>query len=332
MSIEIRLLDRADEAQVRRYWEVGGEAVAERPFNTHLAWQAARTYLVDGPVASFQENVCAWDGDELVGVASVSGSLVDNVDEAFVHATVLPSRRREGIGSLLLDRLVDLAGVRGRTLLSAEAFAPVDADSPALLFAEHHGFARDLEDGMKIADLQATKATWPALAAEAAPHHADYRIVTSWAPIPDELAEGWCAVTNRFYELAPSGDLQREAESWTVERLREREAKGATAGRADCVSVAIAPDGEVAAITELGLNVTVPHRSWQSGTVVLPEHRGHRLGLALKLANHTALLARFPDVEWIVTGNAAVNAPMNAINDQLGFRTVERCVELTRRL
>ncbi|MCW2813716.1 MAG: family N-acetyltransferase [Nocardioides sp.] len=65
-------------------------------------------------------------------------------------------------------------------------------------------------------------------------------------------------------------------------------------------------------------------------TIVLPEHRGHRLGLALKVAHHQALLARFPDVEWIATATADVNAHMNAVNDRLGIRVVERCIELTR--
>jgi GNAT superfamily N-acetyltransferase len=54
-------------------------------------------------------------------------------------------------------------------------------------------------------------------------------------------------------------------------------------------------------------------------TVVHPEHRGHRLGLAVKLANVDVLARQAPDVRVIVTGNAAVNAPMIAVNDMLGF-------------
>ena len=55
-------------------------------------------------------------------------------------------------------------------------------------------------------------------------------------------------------------------------------------------------------------------------TVVHPEHRGHRLGLAVKLANLEALAgSRARDVRLIVTGNAAVNAPMIAVNDMMGF-------------
>ena len=57
-------------------------------------------------------------------------------------------------------------------------------------------------------------------------------------------------------------------------------------------------------------------------TVVHPEHRGHRLGLAIKLANIDVLARQAPDVRVIVTGNAAVNAPMIAVNDMMGFEVV----------
>ena len=62
-----------------------------------------------------------------------------------------------------------------------------------------------------------------------------------------------------------------------------------------------------------------PHWGFQSGTIVAPEHRGHRLGLAIKLANHRQLRAHFPSCRVLVTGNADVNAPMNAVNEALGF-------------
>ncbi len=50
-----------------------------------------------------------------------------------------------------------------------------------------------------------------------------------------------------------------------------------------------------------------------------PEHRGHRLGLAVKLANLDFLAEREPAVRMIGTGNAQENAPMIAVNDMLGF-------------
>jgi len=68
-------------------------------------------------------------------------------------------------------------------------------------------------------------------------------------------------------------------------------------------------------------------RAYQWDTLVLPEHRGHRLGLALKVANLRALQAEHPEVTRITTWNAEQNGPMVAVNVELGFEIVERLQE-----
>ena len=50
-----------------------------------------------------------------------------------------------------------------------------------------------------------------------------------------------------------------------------------------------------------------------------PAPPGHRLGLAVKIANLDLLAEKAPAVRLIVTGNAQSNAPMIAVNDMLGF-------------
>ncbi len=329
-TIEIRDLDRADDAQIRTFWEVVGESVAERPYNTWLAWAAARTYLAEPPNDSEAAALCAWDGDRMVAVSSISAPRLDNLHRSEAIVYVLPDRRREGIGSLLLERALDQVRTWDRTVIATEAYAPVDGDSPGLAFARHHGFLVAIEDGMKIADLQTTQDSWPALAAEAAPYHQDYRLVTTWDPMPDELIEGYCRLNTKFFSLAPTGEMDVEDEVWEPARVRERERRGVQARRRDLYTMALDESGEPVGMTELFINETAAHRVFQSGTLVLPEHQGHRLGLALKVANQQALLERFPDAEWIITGNADVNAPMNAVNERLGFRVVERCVEMER--
>jgi hypothetical protein len=66
--------------------------------------------------------------------------------------------------------------------------------------------------------------------------------------------------------------------------------------------------------------------------MVLPGHRGHRLGLAVKLAGHRALRAEVPDCQAVVTSNADVNQRMNAINEALGYRQLETLLEYHRTL
>ena len=183
---------------------------------------------------------------------------------------------------------------------------------------------------MKVLDLSQGRDRWPTLAGEAGAHHGDYRILTTWAPIPDELVEGYCRLNTAFLGEAPAGEAALELERWDTKRVRDREERVARAGRRDVHTFALDASGEVVALTELFINETVPHRSFQSGTLVMPDHRGHRLGLAIKLANLRELVERYPQVEWIVTGNASINAAMNVINDLLGVLVVERRLEMRK--
>ena len=180
---------------------------------------------------------------------------------------------------------------------------------------------------MKVVDVPATRDRWDGLAAECAPYHRDYELRTVWSPLPAELVDGYSAINNMFVSEAPSGDADVEDEVWDEARIRALEERGARAGRRDVRTFALTADGEVVAMTEAFVNETMPHRGFQGGTLVVPAHRGHRLGLAVKIANQRALAGRFPDLAWVMTGNADVNRHMNAINDRLGFRVVERCLE-----
>ncbi|MBJ7357338.1 GNAT family N-acetyltransferase [Nocardioides sp.] len=332
MSIEIRDLDRHDEAQVRMFWEVERDAVADRPYNTFLAWEAARAYIPMEMPHVVRHFAAAWDGDVMVGALVANGPLTDNTHRAYADIAVHPAHQRRGIGTALLQEAEAFARAQGRRVLGSEAYAPVGGSSASLEFATRHGFVVALENGMKVVDIAKTRDRWDALAAECAPYHRDYEIRTVWAPIPDELVAGHNLVSNMFISEAPSGDLDMEDEVWDAERLRAQEERAAKAGRRDATTFALTSDGEVAAMTELFVNETAPHRGFQSGTLVVPAHRGHRLGLAIKVANQRAVADRFPELEWIITGNADVNAQMNAINDRLGFRVVERCLEIEKAL
>jgi len=63
---------------------------------------------------------------------------------------------------------------------------------------------------------------------------------------------------------------------------------------------------------------------FQEDTLVLREHRGHRLGALVKAAVLRDLAAAFPEVERITTYNAEDNEPMVAVNRALGFEPAGR--------
>ncbi len=56
-----------------------------------------------------------------------------------------------------------------------------------------------------------------------------------------------------------------------------------------------------------------PGRRTQHDTLVRPQHRGHRLGIALQVANLRELKTRLPEAGVIHTWTAEANGPMLAV-------------------
>src|SRR5690606_37915349 len=78
-------------------------------------------------------------------------------------------------------------------------------------------------------------------------------------------------------------------------------------------------EGHLAGFTQLSVPPTASVPIEQRDTLVLREHRGHALGMLLKLEN-LALLARTdPGHPSITTWNADENRHMLAVNEALGF-------------
>ena len=124
------------------------------------------------------------------------------------------------------------------------------------------------------------------------------------------------------------GHLQLEAATYTRERLRDLESRRRQLGLFTGTNVAVAPDGSLAGYTQMsGSRDQAAIFQWD--TLVRPEHRGRRLGLAMKIANLRWLQTRH-DASIVHTWNSEVNAPMLAVNRAMGFRPVEYLGEWQR--
>ena len=75
-----------------------------------------------------------------------------------------------------------------------------------------------------------------------------------------------------------------------------------------------------------------PGRAYQWGTLVLPTHRGHLLGLATKVENLRRVQAAEPGRSALYTLNSEVNRHMVAVNEALGFLPVGLLGEFVRKL
>ena len=332
--MEIRDVDRTDETALRAFWEVGRAAEnAARPHDWWTPWEGARVYYVTPRPGSRFEMLAAYEDGTTVGTASVNMPTMDNLHLGFVGIHVRPSHQRRGIGSALLARVEDLLRDAGRRVAMGDAYALPGEDSPALLFAHGHGYTDALEDGMKVVDLLETEPTWDAIEAEAGRRLGDYRLVSWTRAVPEELLADYIHLNEAFNDEAPTGEMELEREVWDEQRVRGGEKQARDVGRHLVAVAALAPGtSEMVGLTEVVVSEHATHRGFQSGTLVLPDHRGHALGLAMKVANHRQVRRLFPDCRVLLTGNAGVNVAMNAVNDRLGYREVERCVEVQKEL
>jgi GNAT superfamily N-acetyltransferase len=328
--METRTFDPADETQLRRFYEITWRAEKEdgRPWNPMWSFDEMASLFRETTSDQRVVGVAAHDGDDggpgdrMVGVGWLNLSLLDNTDTAWCFVAVEPELRGRGIGAVVLDELVELAGMEGRSQLLSNAGVPFEERdaSPVIGWAERHGFSVANVEIQRNLELPVDPALLETIAAEAAQRHADYEIRTFVGRLPDELLESWCALDNTFVLEAPMGDVELEAGATTPEQLRERFAISEKIGRTVYSTVALR-DGVVVAFSDLGVTREADE-AHQWGTLVHPDHRGHRLGAAVKVANLRALAERQPAVPRVVTTNAETNAWMVAINDRLGFRPV----------
>jgi hypothetical protein len=128
---------------------------------------------------------------------------------------------------------------------------------------------------------------------------------------------------------APHRDGEAPAR-WDASRVRER-LNGVVkrlglrnyAVAARHTASAGAGTSELAALTMVGLDPGEPAWGIQELTAVTRPHRGHRLGLVVKLAMLDLLASAEPQLEHIVTSNAEANDHMIAANRALGYRIID---------
>jgi hypothetical protein len=81
--------------------------------------------------------------------------------------------------------------------------------------------------------------------------------------------------------------------------------------------------GELAALTQLGVDPESPEWGHQGLTAVTRPHRGHRLGLLVKVAMLEQLASCEPQLSRIITDNTDTNQHMIAINAALGYQVMD---------
>jgi GNAT superfamily N-acetyltransferase len=329
--VDIEQINPRNEAALRAWWEVGHAATTERPGKPWPVWEQSRVALpADNPERGITL-LGAIDGREMVGAGLLTRSLQDNLHSAMAFAWTRPDRTREGIGRALVGELEVIAAGDRRTTMQSEAHLPPGGSAAPEEFARAMGYDVASRESIKELTLADYTARRDALAREVTAADG-YRIITFDTVCPDEHLDSFGRLLGMLMSEVPLGELDHEASEWSPERIRSAEQRNLDIGRHVQTAMAIAQDGQVAGVSDVRVDDSDPAYGQVGITIVDPAHRGHRLGLALKLATHDLAVATYPELVSVDTSNAEVNTWMNAVNEALGYRTIETLLELQKKL
>ncbi|WNZ14034.1 GNAT family N-acetyltransferase [Streptomyces sp. 11x1] len=239
---------------------------------------------------------------------------------AELEVSVHPAERQRGVGTALLDAAIISARDDRRRAVVAQA----DRGSPGDAFLAARGFRRVLTltyARLELSEIDPDRIT--RILQQPCP---GYHLTRWTGVVPTSLARTYAA-SRRAMDDMPMGDTDYGKVVWDVERVVA--AAEAIARRGDTLYTVAAvhtSSGTIVGFSELVLPGDGKGEGQHYGTAVLPEHRGHGLGLRMKAEAIRHAHALAPDLA-LLTDTAEENVPMRQVNDALGYRPTHTATE-----
>jgi GNAT superfamily N-acetyltransferase len=275
----------------------------------------------------------ARDESRIVGAGRYEIEPGDDPTTAWLMVDVLPGVRNSGIGAALSEKLQGVAradGIRkaivyavspygaGDRLVAPTGFGSVPRENPEVRFLLGNGYRLEqVVRGSRLALPADVSARLEETIEAAGPDFA----IHSWVDrTPAKWREEMAFLRQLMSTEEPDAGLDEPEDIWTVERLVANEERLAESPRT-LVTAAVehVPSGTIAGFTTLSVPRELDRTVSQEDTLVRREHRGHRLGMLLKLANLAAVQRLFPGHPAIITFNAEENRHMLDVNEAVGF-------------
>jgi mycothiol synthase len=223
----------------------------------------------------------------------------------FLQLLVDPARRRRGIGSALLEWVLD----RCREL-DIEAVRGVHTTPAAAAFAARFGAVDEQRVVRSLLDLRTADLPEPRVSE-------GFRIITWLGRVPDEYLAAY--VRGRVaMDDAPAPE-EMELPAWTAEKARATEESLERRDRELRVTAALDAENDVVAFTDLRVS-RGSTLGFTDDTGTVAAERGKGLARAVKLESLRRLRDDHPEIEVVSTSNAEENAVMRHINESIGFR------------
>jgi GNAT superfamily N-acetyltransferase len=242
-----------------------------------------------------------------------------NKNLGFLVLQVAPGLRRRGYGTALLRHAASCADRHGRTLLTGETLR----GAPGSAFASAVGARAGVIDVRRVLEVASVPAgRLAALRREAEAAARGYLLISWRGPTAEEHLPGVATVSAAMADAPRNPGHEKHRPD--IQRVRDFERRSTELGmRRYSVAAICDQTGELAGLTQLGVDSYAPSWGFQFITAVTRQHRGHRLGLLVKVAMLEMLVSAEPGMSRIMTGNADGNQHMIAINTELGFRILD---------
>ena len=270
-------------------------------------------------------------------VARAVAELPRGTTVVWAAVEVLRRFRKRGIGGALYERIEAIAAAAGRSvvqgfvlqgasdsverIVAPTGFGSVPRDDDATRFLLARAFTLEQVARMGRLELPADPGVLARFVDRATVDAGQgYRLHHWTGRTPLEHLGRVARLRARLARDAPQGGLEPDTSPWTADRVRAEDDVLQSSPRVRVTALAEhLPTGEAAGYTELHSPAERARAVVQGDTIVLQEHRGHRLGMLLKAANLLRLEEVRPGHPSVVSFTAEENRHMLQLNDALGF-------------
>ncbi|MCU1581147.1 MAG: hypothetical protein QOD27_1906 [Microbacteriaceae bacterium] len=274
--------------------------------------------------------------DGRIVARAIYETAIEDADVVWLGVQVLPQFRRLGIGTALSELLETMAAednrrkiivytvskeAPGERVAAPTGFGSVPRDGTEVRFLLSRGYTLEqVERGSRLALPLDDEDLRGRLDVAAVAAGADYSLHFWMNRTPERWRDDLAVLLTRMSTDAPTAGLEEPEDPWTAERVLDEERRRESSPRtALTTAVEHVPSGRLVGFTELNAPAELDRPVEQGDTLVLKEHRGHRLGTLLKVANLLALQSELPGHPAVITFNAEENRHMLDVNEAVGF-------------
>jgi len=241
----------------------------------------------------------------------------ENKHNSYFYILIDSDYRRQGLGSLLLKTIVEKAKNRECKFTETDTYY-----ESGKRFCKKFGgklINESSENRLLLEEVDWELVNnWREEAKEKAP----MVVLENYLIVPEKDITEICALETILEKQMPTLDGEEQwTDVYTPEKKREIERLQQKKGYINYTLISREYNGTISGMTEIRYSRTDrPERINQGLTGVLQEYRGRGIGKWLKAEMMVYIENHIPEARFIVTGNADHNAPMNSINERLGFK------------